>query len=217
MSWTGWELVVTVLAMGFAFFASVWVNAVSRLSHARARHLQELNPGRGAILVALANNPRPYLAATLLVFRSVERLGQTLRQRPPGATTVDALRDFLSSLGPPDEGTRLRKQLITANEHLRLSERARMGPVEELIADSIARDLDAGPDDVRPLLIAASVTAAFGAVRERLLEHFAAVFPFEPSPRPTRVLAVFEPGAGRRWWTLIVITRPPRPSRGGSP
>lgn len=99
-----------------------------------------------------------------------EQLEQTLRQRPPGATTVDALRDFLSSLGPPDEGTRLRKQLITANEHLRLSERARMGPVEELIADSIARDLDAGPDDVRPLLIAASVTAAFGAVRERLLE-----------------------------------------------
>ena len=99
-----------------------------------------------------------------------EQLEQTLRQRPPGATTVDALRDFLSSLGPPDEGTRLRKQLIAANEHLRLSERARMGRVEELIADSIARDLDAGPDDVRPLLIAASVTAAFGAVRERLLE-----------------------------------------------
>src|SRR2546430_9485414 len=47
-----------------------------------------------------------------------EQLEQTLRQRPPGATTVDALRDFLSSLGPPDEGTRLRKQLITANEHL---------------------------------------------------------------------------------------------------
>ena len=66
MSWTGWELVVTALAMGFAFFASVWVNAVSRLSHTRARHLQELSPRRGAILVALADNPRPYLAATLL-------------------------------------------------------------------------------------------------------------------------------------------------------
>src|SRR6266571_4295090 len=32
-----------------------------------------------------------------------------------------------------------------------------------------------------------------------------AVLPFEPPPRPTRVLAVLAPGAGRRWWTLIVI------------
>jgi CBS domain containing-hemolysin-like protein len=66
VSRAGWELVAAALATGFAFFASVWVNAVSRLSHARARHLQELSPKRGAILVALANNPRSYLAATLL-------------------------------------------------------------------------------------------------------------------------------------------------------
>jgi CBS domain containing-hemolysin-like protein len=66
VSRAGWELVAAALATGFAFFASVWVNAVSRLSHARARRLQELSPRRGAILVALANNPRPYLAATLL-------------------------------------------------------------------------------------------------------------------------------------------------------
>ena len=39
-----------------------------------------------------------------------------------------------------------------------------------MIAKSIARDLDAGPDDVRPLLIAASMTAAFSAVRDRLQE-----------------------------------------------
>src|SRR3954471_23695346 len=32
-----------------------------------------------------------------------------------------------------------------------------------------------------------------------------AVLPLEPSPRPTRVLAVWAPGAGRRWWTLRVI------------
>ncbi len=41
--------------------------------------------------------------------------------------------------------------------------------MEELVAASIAQDLgDVGPDDVRPRLIAASVTAAFSAVRERL-------------------------------------------------
>src|SRR5829696_5853853 len=32
-----------------------------------------------------------------------------------------------------------------------------------------------------------------------------AVLPLEPSPRPTRVLAVWAPGAGRRWWTFSVI------------
>jgi CBS domain containing-hemolysin-like protein len=63
---SAWELVAAALAMGFAFFSSAWVNAVSRLSHARARHLEELSPRRGAVLVALADNPRPYLAATLL-------------------------------------------------------------------------------------------------------------------------------------------------------
>src|SRR3954463_317117 len=32
-----------------------------------------------------------------------------------------------------------------------------------------------------------------------------AVLPLEASPRPTRVLAVLAPGAGRRWWRLSVI------------
>src|SRR6218665_1561228 len=34
-----------------------------------------------------------------------------------------------------------------------------------------------------------------------------AVFPFEPSPRPTRVLSVFAPGAGRKWCTLRTGSR----------
>src|SRR5690242_13158106 len=33
-----------------------------------------------------------------------------------------------------------------------------------------------------------------------------AVLPLEPSPRPTRVLAVLAPGAGRRWWSLSVMS-----------
>jgi AcrR family transcriptional regulator len=99
-----------------------------------------------------------------------DRLEQTLEQRPPGATTVDALREFVSSFDESDEQAKLRKQIIGSNAGLRLSERARSAPIEELITRSIARDLNAGPDDVRPLLIAASVTAAFSAVRERLQE-----------------------------------------------
>src|SRR3954447_26282258 len=35
-----------------------------------------------------------------------------------------------------------------------------------------------------------------------------AVLPLEPSPRPTRVLGVWAPLAGRRWWTLIVMASP---------
>src|SRR4051812_26087025 len=33
-----------------------------------------------------------------------------------------------------------------------------------------------------------------------------AVLPLEASPRPTRVLAVLAPGAGRRWWSLSVMS-----------
>ena len=98
-----------------------------------------------------------------------ERLRDALEQRPAGATTVDALREFVSSFDKYDEQTRLRKRIIGANEGLRHSERARSGAMEELVAASIAQDLgDVGPDDVRPRLIAASVTAAFSAVRDRL-------------------------------------------------
>jgi AcrR family transcriptional regulator len=100
-----------------------------------------------------------------------ERLKDTLEQRPTGTTTVDALREFVSSFDEADEQTRLRKRIIGANEGLRLSERGRSAAMEELVADSIARDLgDVGPDDIRPRLIAASVTAAFSAVRDRLQE-----------------------------------------------
>lgn len=101
-----------------------------------------------------------------------ERLRDTLEQRPAGATTVDALREFVSSFDKYDEPTRLRKRIIGANEGLRLSERARSAAMEELVAASIAQDLgDVGPDDVRPRLIAASVTAAFSAVRDRLQDE----------------------------------------------
>jgi AcrR family transcriptional regulator len=97
-----------------------------------------------------------------------EQLKDTLEQRPPGDTTVDALRDFLSSLHAMDDNAKLRKKIIHSEEHLRVSERGRSARLEQLIADSIARDLDAEPGDVRPLLVAASVTAAFNAVRDRL-------------------------------------------------
>jgi AcrR family transcriptional regulator len=97
-----------------------------------------------------------------------EQLKQTLESRAPGATTLDALRDYISGLGPPEENLILRKRIISGHEELRLAERARFTQVEELIAESIAKDLDAGPTDIRPPLVAASMTAAFRAARERV-------------------------------------------------
>jgi AcrR family transcriptional regulator len=97
-----------------------------------------------------------------------EQLKQTLESRAPGATTLDALRDFIACMSAPEENHILRKKIIGANEELRLAERARFTQIEELIAESIAQDLEAGPDDVRPALVAASMTAAFRAARERV-------------------------------------------------
>jgi AcrR family transcriptional regulator len=98
---------------------------------------------------------------------SYEQLKRTLEERPPGSTTVDALREFISTIAAPDDLTKLRKQIISSNETLRLSMHARSAPMEELIAASVAKDLDAPPGDIRPPLIAASVRAAFTAARER--------------------------------------------------
>ncbi len=96
-----------------------------------------------------------------------KQLKDKLEQRPAGATTVDALREFLSMM-TWDEEDKLRKKVINMDEGLRRSERARSARIEPLIAESIARDLGAEPGDVRPPLVAASITAAFRTVRDRL-------------------------------------------------
>jgi AcrR family transcriptional regulator len=97
-----------------------------------------------------------------------EHLKQTLEQRPPGTTTVDAFRDFLRTIPPPSEEAMLRKKIIHDDEELRLAARAHHGRVEQLIAELIAQDLDAPPGDIRPVLVAASMTAMFTDLRDRL-------------------------------------------------
>jgi AcrR family transcriptional regulator len=97
-----------------------------------------------------------------------DQLKQTLELRPPGSTTVDALREFLSSVASMDDESKLRKKIVGMDEGLRRSERARFARAEQLIAESIARDLGAGPDDIRPLLVAASLTAAVTKARDKL-------------------------------------------------
>jgi AcrR family transcriptional regulator len=98
----------------------------------------------------------------------VDAVREALQRRRAGATTVDALREFISSMPPPDEETMLRKRVVAASPDLQLKLRAHIGLLEGVLAESFAQDLGAGPDDVRPGLIAASMTAAFAAMRDRL-------------------------------------------------
>ncbi len=100
----------------------------------------------------------------------LEELKRRLDQRPAGTTTVDAIREFLGCMESPDEDAKLRKQVVMANPALQAKMRARHVQLEPMLAESIARDLGAEPGDIRPLLIAASMTAAFTSVRDRFFE-----------------------------------------------
>jgi AcrR family transcriptional regulator len=100
----------------------------------------------------------------------IDRLRQMLDERRPGTTTVDAIREFLASIEPPDEQARLRKKIVSGTPALQMRMGAQHARLEPLLVESIARDLGSGSDDMRPLLIAASMTAAFMSVRERLFE-----------------------------------------------
>jgi AcrR family transcriptional regulator len=99
---------------------------------------------------------------------SLGRLTELLDHRPPGTTTVDAIRGFLGSLPPPDVQSVLRKKVIMNTPSLQLKVRAGHAKLEPLLTRSIARDLGAEPDDLRARLAAVSVLAAFETARERL-------------------------------------------------
>ena len=96
-------------------------------------------------------------------------LERRLAERPEGTTTVDAIRDFLGSIQQPDASAKLRKQIISANPDLEMKLRGCHAEIEPMLARSIAKDLGTEPTDLRALLIAASVTAAFTSVRDRFI------------------------------------------------
>jgi AcrR family transcriptional regulator len=98
----------------------------------------------------------------------LDQLKDALAQRPEDSTTIDALRGVLSSMDPPDELAKLRKQVVTSSPALKLKMRARVAELEPVLVESFAKDLGSDPDDIRALLIAASATAAFTAVHDRL-------------------------------------------------
>ena len=98
-----------------------------------------------------------------------EGLAQALAERPEGQDALETVRQFILSLhgaekSDLDEELRL---CVETDETLRNHLRARIAQLEELIAPAIAKDLDAPANDVRPQVVAASLTAAFIVLSER--------------------------------------------------
>src|SRR5438876_1659456 len=98
-----------------------------------------------------------------------EALAQALAERPEGEEALETVRAFiLSTVGM--EKSEVDEELgrcIHDDETLRSHLRARLAQLEEVIAPAIAKDIGAPENDLRPQLVAASLTAAFNLLSER--------------------------------------------------
>jgi AcrR family transcriptional regulator len=100
------------------------------------------------------------LFSTLQTMR--DALAQALAERPAGTDALTALRDFIvSSTHKKTEFDHKLAQVIAAVPTLSSHKRARIAELQEVLASAIADDLGVGPDDLRPQVAAASLTAAF--------------------------------------------------------
>ena len=98
-----------------------------------------------------------------------DTLAQALADRAEGEDALETVRRFILSLHEAEKSD-LDEQLrfcIERDETLRSHLRARLALLEELIAPAIAKDLDAPDNDLRPQIVAASLTAAFNVLTER--------------------------------------------------
>ena len=95
-----------------------------------------------------------------------ERFAGALRERAESVTTLDVVREFLVTSLSPDRSTMLRKRIFASEETLQVNRRARFAPFEQLLVEAIAEDLDTGPDDIRPRIVAVAFGAAITAVHD---------------------------------------------------
>jgi AcrR family transcriptional regulator len=98
-----------------------------------------------------------------------EALAQALADRPEGEDALETVRTFILSshaMAKSDLDERLH-QCVTSDETLRSHLRARIAQLEEMLAPEIAKDLAAADDDIRPRVVAASLTAAFNVLTEQ--------------------------------------------------
>jgi AcrR family transcriptional regulator len=98
-----------------------------------------------------------------------EALAQALAERPKGEDALETVRQFIlsSQVGEKSDLDDQLRVCVESDETLRSHLRARIAQLEELIAPAIAKDLDAPANDLRPQVVAASLTAAFNVLSER--------------------------------------------------
>jgi AcrR family transcriptional regulator len=96
-----------------------------------------------------------------------EALVRALAERPGGKDALTTLRDFIVFGHTKSELDRELDRIIGSDETLRSHKRARISQLQELLVAAIADDLDAGPDDFRAQVAAASLTAAFEVLERR--------------------------------------------------
>jgi AcrR family transcriptional regulator len=97
-----------------------------------------------------------------------DALDRALAERPAGTDTLSALRAFiLSSAHEKTELDHKVGKVIASDSTLLSHRRARLGQLQEVIAAAMAVDLGVGPEDRRPLIAAASLTAAFELLEQQ--------------------------------------------------
>jgi AcrR family transcriptional regulator len=98
-----------------------------------------------------------------------DALVKALAERPEGQDALETVRGFVVSLREVEE-TKVDERLrvcVDDDETLRNHLRARIAQLEEVLAPEIAKDLNAAPNDLRPRVVAASLTAAFNVLAEQ--------------------------------------------------
>lgn len=97
-------------------------------------------------------------------------LGARLAERQADETTADALRNWLATQLPSWQARademRKQRELVETDAGLLAYQQGFMLAGEQLVAESIARDLDASPDDLEPRMAAAATFAIFTVLGE---------------------------------------------------
>ncbi|MGK2955716.1 MAG: TetR/AcrR family transcriptional regulator [Solirubrobacterales bacterium] len=96
---------------------------------------------------------------------SKDRLAASIRERPEGQNTMEALRLWVlterEDWSDNEEQLNCQRQIIDGDESLVAFERAKLREFELLIAEGLAVDLDMEPGDLEPRMAAAAAVAVF--------------------------------------------------------
>jgi AcrR family transcriptional regulator len=149
---------------GLALFASRGYAATTVTDIAEAAEVSR------ATLFAYFPSKEDILFADHALTRS--EIEHVLASRPPDVAALDALWEYvLANLQPIEDRARLRRSLVRDDPQLMSSYGARMAAIGDVIAAAVALDLGDPADGLRPRLVAAAFTAAFGVTEEYRLSR----------------------------------------------